>query len=87
MKRGETVAIWKGARTRSVWEYTIPPLLPEFKLPVWRLFCFFYLYYDLDPVVKPRDDTTVLKLCDAGKGEINTARVGGGVIVCFAYPC
>ena len=23
MKRSETVAIWKGARTQSVWEYTI----------------------------------------------------------------
>lgn len=23
MQRSETVAIWKGARTRSVWEYTI----------------------------------------------------------------
>lgn len=23
VKRGETVAIWKGARTQSVWEYTI----------------------------------------------------------------
>ena len=28
VQRGETVAIWKGARTQSVWEYTIPPLHP-----------------------------------------------------------
>ncbi len=26
VQRSETVAIWKGARTQSVWEYTIPPL-------------------------------------------------------------
>ena len=30
VQRSETVAIWKGTRTQSVWEYTIPPLLPEF---------------------------------------------------------
>ena len=47
-----------------------------------KVVVFFYLYYDLGAKVKPRDDTTVLKLCGAGKGEINTACLGGGVL-CF----
>ncbi len=45
---------------------------------------FFCLCYDLDPVVKPRDDTTALKLCGAGKGEINTATGAVGISV-FSY--
>ena len=42
-------------------------LLAKFKPPVWRFFIVFYLYYDLGAKVKPRDDTTALKLCGADK--------------------
>ena len=72
--------IWKGIRTQSVWEYTIPPLLAKFKPPVWRFFIVsFYLYYDLGPVVKPRDDIE----------NKNTARLGGGgvILTIFQFAC
>ena len=49
------------------------------KIQTARVAVVLFLYYDLGPVVKPRDDTTALKPCGAGKGEINTAQSGGGV--------
>ena len=78
MKRGETVAIWKGARTQSVWEYTIDcAATKDSTRPCGGCFVF-YLYYDLGSVVirlrfaaprqEPRDDIE------------KTARVGGGVM-------
>ena len=46
MKRGETVAIWKGTRTQSVWEYTIG--CAATRIQTARVAVVF-LYYDLGP--------------------------------------